>query len=382
MTRVLYIKDISGDTSFQDVRLTILDVGVDIFINENGNEIGRVSNKSIREHEKEKRDMEIATADLKIELQHDKEQAKEGEEITFTIIAKNSGKQNATNVYVENALPSGYLLIDSTHSVGNWKNGKWEIGNLAAGDQESLVIVARLLDTGIHAYQAKIYADQYDGNYTNNTMKIGNRVFVIKTRITSVESKAPMDGITSEEYGATVDFIIANNGDASAFEKNAIAYKNSVEIVGSESTRQAMVKIVNQDTGTGGTNITQPSNAQEHGGVIQADGSVIECTDRIGGHSIRLSSVTTRETVASFHSHPSGSTIEESGAVVGGADGPSFETKFNPGKGDISPNRAIETSYVFQRGELNGAGKVYIYNTHSGVQAIIPQANFVKLPKE
>lgn len=65
------------------------------------------------------------------------------------------------------------------------------------------------------------------------------------------------------------------------------------------------------------------------------------------------------------------------GASFRGAEGPSHGTTPEKG-GDVNPSiRANRTSYAFDR----RTGKVYIYNAKRGVQAIIPQKNFVKLPK-
>ncbi|WP_299118248.1 DUF6443 domain-containing protein [uncultured Tenacibaculum sp.] len=223
----------------------------------------------------------------------------------------------------------------------------------------------------------------YDGIFVDeNGNKIGDdgiddgKVYVVKTDIKSVESGASIDGISTEEKNNTVSFIKENSGNTSAFENNNIAYDNSVEIEGSESTRQSMVDVVNQDDGTGGD--IGSTNSIEYGGSVSTSGKVTESTNRGDG---TLSISDKPDTKSKFHSHPSGSIPDKRFGKpylsTNAAEGPSFGTAQSTG-GDIHSGRPNRTNYVFQR----GSGKVYIYNTHSGVQAVIPQKNFVKLPKK
>jgi len=218
--------------------------------------------------------------------------------------------------------------------------------------------------------------DGQDGIFINeNGEEIGNdgiddgKVYVVKTDIQKVETGAPIDGITTEQKDATTSFISENSGDTSAFQENSIAYDNSVEIEGAESTRQDMVDVVNQDDGTGGR---KESNTKEYGGTIDTNGNV---TETKGGTSGKITQKISKNTKSAFHSHRSGIVNNSKGKPTRSAEGPSY----NGGKsGDINNSRSSRTNYAFDR----RTGKVYIYNTNTGVKAVIPQKNFVKLPKK
>ena len=210
-----------------------------------------------------------------------------------------------------------------------------------------------------YAYNSPLFVvdpDGQDGIFINeNGEEIGNdgiedgKVCVVKTDIQNVESGAPIDGITTEQKDATTSFITANSGVASAFQKNSIAYDNSVEIEGAESIRQEMVDIVNQDDGTGGDQFTNPQNTIEYGGTVENNGSVIETS---GGTANGININVTNNTKSTFHSHRSGVISIHNGAgTVGTVEGPSYRTGSNGGPGgDVMPSkRPNRTDYAFDR---------------------------------
>jgi len=216
--------------------------------------------------------------------------------------------------------------------------------------------------------------------------KTDGKVYVVKTTETSFDSGAPTDGITEDQRKATEKFIKDNNGNTSAFEANDIAYKNSVEIEGSPATRQAMVDIVNKDNGKGGK---ADANNREHGGTVSKNGTVTASPDgavaKPGAPVANISYTVDNNTKSLFHSHESasltttsdgsnGNTISfsSSSSTVGFAQAPSS----GPGL-DINSTNTPRTNYVF--GRTNGT--VYIYNSNTGIQATIPQKNFVT-PKQ
>jgi hypothetical protein len=225
-----------------------------------------------------------------------------------------------------------------------------------------------------------------DGKKIGSDGKNDGKVYVVKTTETDFDSKAPADGITKDQRKATEKFIKDNNGNTSAFEANDIAYKNSVEIEGSSSSRQAMVDVVNKDNGKGGT---ADANNREHGGSVSNNGTVTAAPDgavaKPGAPVANISIPVDANTKSLFHSHESasvttttggssGSTISfsSSSSTVGFAQAPSS----GPGL-DINSTNTPRTNYVFGRGN----GTVYIYNSNSGVQATIPQKYFVT-PKQ
>jgi RHS repeat-associated protein len=221
-----------------------------------------------------------------------------------------------------------------------------------------------------------------NGEYLGNDGINDGKVYVVKTTKSSFDSGAPSAGISNKDRKATEKFITENSGNTSAFQSNSIAYDNSVEIAGSTETRQAMVDIVNQDNGKGGTS---DANNREYGGRIKKDGTVVEspmgpvrdaATDP--NASITITSYGNQST---FHSHPSGSKTESStsnnmsgssSATIGGTTTTSGYKNAPSFKGGDVQNSGTAINYVFSRSN----GTVYIYN-NTGVKATIPQKYFV-----
>ncbi|SFT59183.1 RHS repeat-associated core domain-containing protein [Chryseobacterium formosense] len=209
-----------------------------------------------------------------------------------------------------------------------------------------------------------------DGTYLGNDGIDDKKVYVIKTTKTSFDSGAPSQGISNKDRKATEKFITENSGKTDAFKTNSIAYDNSVEIEGSSDTRQAMVNIVNQDDGKGGTS---DANNREYGGRIKKDGTVVEAPPgRVGNPSndtdANISIDIYFANQVTFHSHQSG-TLTEGKITKSWLQAPSYKG------GDIQGGHN-KSEYVFGRGD----GNVYIYNS-KGVQATIPQKYFA-IPKK
>jgi RHS repeat-associated protein len=199
----------------------------------------------------------------------------------------------------------------------------------------------------------------FEGDFIDETGRvIGNdgiddgKVYVVKTTQTSFSTgqpeNTPAAGISKKDAKATKDFIKNNSGNTEAFQNNSIAYDNSVEIVGSSDTRQAMVDIVNQDNGRGGTS---DANNREYGESINRDGTVTQAPAGAVGNPLVNSNVsitlrTTFENQSTFHSHPSGTRTE--GNTTGSwIQPPSYR------RGDVQ-NSSSAVNYVFGRGMLRG----------------------------
>jgi hypothetical protein len=236
------------------------------------------------------------------------------------------------------------------------------------------------------------------GDFINeNGKKIGSdgkndgKVYVVKTTQKEFDSGAPSLGISKDDKNATENFVKQNNGNTTAFENNDIAYKNSVEIEGSSSTRQAMVDIINQDNGKGGT---ADANNREHGGSVSNSGTVTAAPDggvaKPGAPVANISIPTDNNTKSLFHSHESASVTTTTGASSGNTfsmsttttktgfvQAPSYGTTSNGTPLDINSSNVSRTNYTFGRGN----GTVYIYNSQKGVIATIPQKYFVT-PKQ
>lgn len=97
-----------------------------------------------------------------------------GSNVTFTITASNVGPDSASNVVVNDILPSGYTFVSATPSVGTWTAPNWTIGNLANGASATLTIAATVKADGIYSNTAAISgtATQADPVLANNSSTV------------------------------------------------------------------------------------------------------------------------------------------------------------------------------------------------------------------
>jgi RHS repeat-associated protein len=221
-----------------------------------------------------------------------------------------------------------------------------------------------------------------NGKYLGNDGIDDGKVYVVKTTKSNFDSGAPSAGISNKDRKSTEKFITENSGNTSAFQSNSIAYDNSVEIAGSSDTRQAMVNIVNQDDGRGGTS---DANNREYGGRIKNDGTIVESpagpVRDPATNDYASINITSYGNQSTFHSHPSGNKTESSSAsnnvagsssTLGGTTTASGWKNAPSNQGGDIQNSGKATNYVFSRSN----GTVYIYN-NTGVKATIPQKYFV-----
>ncbi|GHB67284.1 DUF11 domain-containing protein [Persicitalea jodogahamensis] len=97
-----------------------------------------------------------------------------GQAVTFTVgITNTSNGTTATNVVVNDLLPSGYTFISAalTPSTGTYvsSTGIWTIGSLASGGSASMVLVGIVNTAGTYNNSASVTANQPDSNTANNS---------------------------------------------------------------------------------------------------------------------------------------------------------------------------------------------------------------------
>ncbi len=97
-----------------------------------------------------------------------------GEDVVFTITANNLGLTDVTGVEVEDILQNGYTYVSSNATIGTYDEmtGVWIIGNLNAGDSETLTIVATVNQTGDYENTAEITINEVELDITNNVSTI------------------------------------------------------------------------------------------------------------------------------------------------------------------------------------------------------------------
>ena len=75
------------------------------------------------------------TADLSLEISVDDSTPNVGQTVDYTVVLRNNGPENATNVSVRELLPSGVTFVSVDPSRGNYElaNGLWTLSTLASG---------------------------------------------------------------------------------------------------------------------------------------------------------------------------------------------------------------------------------------------------------
>ena len=91
--------------------------------------------------------------------------------MTFAITVSNQGSSTATNVGIEEALPSGYRLISShvDNGVYDEPSGFWEVDRLDPLETASLNLTVEVLDEDDYLNIVSLsFVDQFDTNDTND----------------------------------------------------------------------------------------------------------------------------------------------------------------------------------------------------------------------
>ncbi|WND82000.1 CARDB domain-containing protein [Lysobacter capsici] len=157
----------------------------------------------------------VASADLAVTKTASSATPTVGTNITFTVTVSNNGPSSADAVNVTDQLPSGYTLVSATPSAGTYNagTGVWTVGNLAAGSNETLTVVATVLATGSYANTATATSTTGDPTPGNNTAtNTPTPVASADLAVTKTASNAaPIVG-TNVTFTVTV----SNNGPSSA----------------------------------------------------------------------------------------------------------------------------------------------------------------------
>ncbi|SNY95439.1 gliding motility-associated C-terminal domain-containing protein [Flagellimonas pacifica] len=112
------------------------------------------------------------TTDVAITKTVDNASPNIGGEVVFTITVTNQGSVAATNIGIEEQLPSGYRLITSQASEGAYDevSGFWEINSIDALGTANLQLTVEVLDVNNYLNIASLaYVDQLDVNDVNNS---------------------------------------------------------------------------------------------------------------------------------------------------------------------------------------------------------------------
>lgn len=137
-----------------------------------------------------------------------------GSTVVFTIDVVNNGPSDATNVVVNDVLPTGYTFV-SDDATGNFNNvsGNWTIGNLTSGARRTLNITATVNPTGIYLNTATATSTETDGNLTDNTSEVSSTPRAISdlSLLKTVANASPNVG-----ENAVFTIVVTNNGPSNA----------------------------------------------------------------------------------------------------------------------------------------------------------------------
>jgi len=147
-----------------------------------------------------------------------------GSEITFQITVSNDGPQNATGVEITDLLPSGYdfVLFSSTSGAYNETTGLWNVGGIASGESETLLIDVLVNGAGDYINIAQVTASDIldtdsvpnndDGDQSEDDEDNAFVTPVISIADLSL-TKDVVDGDTMPLVGSEITFIITVTND-------------------------------------------------------------------------------------------------------------------------------------------------------------------------
>ncbi len=111
------------------------------------------------------------TADIAITKTSDVTTARIGQNVTFTVQARNIGPFPASGIVVSDALPSRFTGVSVIVSQGSWDaaTAQWSVGSLAVGASATLTLVAQANDVGaVTNVASRIASSPADPNAIND----------------------------------------------------------------------------------------------------------------------------------------------------------------------------------------------------------------------
>ena len=157
-----------------------------------------------------------------------------GSNVTFTIQVSNGGPDTATNVVVNDLLPSGYSFVSSTQTQGTYTSGTgdWVVGSINNAANATLTIVARVLAAGTYTNTAQVKAsDQADLDSTpNNNAPLEDDQSSVTPVVNSTAAItiSKSDGKTTSATGNTNVYTITVNNAGAAAADGAVISDNPV----------------------------------------------------------------------------------------------------------------------------------------------------------
>ncbi|MBC5773419.1 DUF11 domain-containing protein [Pontibacter sp. KCTC 32443] len=123
----------------------------------------------------------VPSADIEVKNMASGTTFNNGDEVTYTITAKNLGPNNATGVAITDLLPSGLTLVNATTATGTYNatDGIWTLGALSNGATATLTLKATINKLGTITTTATLNSragfeldDQASNNTASNTVTV------------------------------------------------------------------------------------------------------------------------------------------------------------------------------------------------------------------
>ena len=160
--------------------------------------------------------------------------------VTFRIIVKNNGPENADNVVLNDILPSSLNFISSTANTGFYWASVWSLGTIAPGVSDTLNIVAQVTSTGSINNTAYVNHLANDSSIANDTSAV-----VVNATAYCTGFSAGTDQIVCAGTATNLTGLVLLNGSWTALNTNPAG-----STVGSTNAGVASVTFSNTATGT------------------------------------------------------------------------------------------------------------------------------------
>jgi LruC domain-containing protein/uncharacterized repeat protein (TIGR01451 family) len=154
----------------------------------------------------------ILTSDLSLSISPSNPNPTVGEEITYTIVARNFGPNLATGTLANFNWPLS-VFVSAIASNGTYSNGQWLIGDMFSSNSDTLTVVLRPQMPGMFAIQGNISCTNGDHHLLNNNpvvhLIVQNAIDLLITK--QVSNPTP-------NVGSNINFqiLIGNTGNLEA----------------------------------------------------------------------------------------------------------------------------------------------------------------------
>src|SRR5262249_42327503 len=154
-------------------------------------------------------------ADLLLNKKGSNQTTNVSDTITYTVTLSNSGPSTATNVTVQDTLPTAVSFLSATPSQGTYNSttGVWTVGTVTTTTPQTLQLRATVVSPNPSTNTASIsHSDQFDPNTANNSATTSTNPLVADLALAkSVSNAAPNVGDT-----VTFTITLTNSGPATA----------------------------------------------------------------------------------------------------------------------------------------------------------------------